>query len=312
MKNGKKTIILAVLLVGGIVPYFACDGERKSLEAADRADLPGKMAKLSLGATYYEQGGPSSGKPVILIHGLTIPSYLWETTFEDLVGAGFNVVRYDLYGRGFSDRPDATYDPDLFEKQLAELVEALKLEEPAHFVGLSLGGAISVNFAAKHPEQVDRLVLISPYYRLEQPVVAKLMNAPLLGDYLMKVLGDRLLKERLPEYYYKPVDYPQLEQRFLKQLEFIGYKKALLSTLRHYIPLDLTDSYSEVGRQKRPVLLLWGKHDRVIPFANSAAVLEVLPHAELHQIDAGHVPLQEERREECSELIIGFLKGGNS
>jgi len=312
MKNGKKTIILAVLLVGGIVPYFACDGERKSLEAADRADLPGKMAKLSLGATYYEQGGASSGKPVILIHGLTIPSYLWETTFEDLVGAGFNVVRYDLYGRGFSDRPDATYDPDLFEKQLAELVEALKLEEPAHFVGLSLGGAISVNFAAKHPEQVDRLVLISPYYRQEQPVVAKLMNAPLLGDYLMKVLGDRLLKERLPEYYYKPVDYPQLEQRFLKQLEFIGYKKALLSTLRHYIPLDLTDSYSEVGRQKRPVLLLWGKHDRVIPFANSAAVLEVLPHAELHQIDAGHVPLQEERREECSELIIGFLKGGNS
>lgn len=312
MKNGKKTIILAVLLVGGIVPYFACDGERKSLEAADRADLPGKMAKLSLGATYYEQGGPSSGKPVILIHGLTIPSYLWETTFEDLVGAGFNVVRYDLYGRGFSDRPDATYDPDLFEKQLAELVEALKLEEPAHFVGLSLGGAISVNFAAKHPEQVDRLVLISPYYRQEQPVVAKLMNAPLLGDYLMKVLGDRLLKERLPEYYYKPVDYPQLKQRFLKQLEFIGYKKALLSTLRHYIPLDLTDSYSEVGRQKRPVLLLWGKHDRVIPFANSAAVLEVLPHAELHQIDAGHVPLQEERREECSELIIGFLKGGNS
>ena len=312
MKNGKKTIILAVLLVGGIVPYFACDGERKSLEGADRADLPGKMAKLSLGATYYEQGGPSSGKPVILIHGLTIPNYLWETTFEDLVGAGFNVVRYDLYGRGFSDRPDATYDPDLFEKQLAELVEALKLEEPAHFVGLSLGGAISVNFAAKHPEQVDRLVLISPYYRLEQPVVAKLMNAPLLGDYLMKVLGDRLLKERLPEYYYKPVDYPQLEQRFLKQLEFIGYKKALLSKLRHYIPLDLTDSYSEVGRQKRPVLLLWGKHDRVIPFANSAAVLEVLPHAELHQIDAGHVPLQEERREECSELIIGFLKGGNS
>ena len=200
----------------------------------------------------------------------------------------------------------------MFEKQLAELVEALKLEEPAHFVGLSLGGAISVNFAAKHPEQVDRLVLISPYYRLEQPVVAKLMNAPLLGDYLMKVLGDRLLKERLPEYYYKPVDYPQLEQRFLKQLEFIGYKKALLSTLRHYIPLDLTDSYSEVGRQERPVLLLWGKHDRVIPFANSAAVLEVLPHAELHQIDAGHVPLQEERREECSELIIGFLKGGNS
>lgn len=108
------------------------------------------------------------------------------------------------------------------------------------------------------------------------------------------------------------MDYPQLEQRFLKQLEFIGYKKALLSKLRHYIPLDLTDSYSEVGRQKRPVLLLWGKHDRVIPFANSAAVLEVLPHAELHQIDAGHVPLQEERREECNELIIGFLKGGNS
>jgi len=309
MKKPRKTIILALLLIGGTVPYFVCDGERKALEAADRADLPGKTAKLSLGATYYERGGPSSGKPVILVHGLTIPSYLWETTFEGLVGAGFNVVRYDLYGRGFSDRPDATYGPDLFEEQLGELIEELKLEEPAHLVGLSLGGAISVNFAAKHSEKVDRLVLVAPYYRQEQPVVAKLMNAPLLGDYLMKVLGDRILIKRLPEYYYKPLDYPQLEQRFLRQLEFVGYKKALLSTLRHYLPLDLTDSYSEVGHQERPVLLLWGKHDRVIPLANSAAVLEVLPQAKLHQIDAGHVPLQEERSEECNELIISFLKG---
>ena len=304
--------VLALVLVGAAVPYFACDVERKVLEPADRADLPGKTAKLSLGATYYEQGGPSSGKPVILVHGLTIPSYLWETTFEDLAGAGFDVVRYDLYGRGFSDRPNVTYGPDLFEGQLAELIEELDLEEPAHLVGLSLGGAISVNFAAKHPDKVDRLVLISPYYQQELPVVTKLGNAPLLGDYLMKVLGDRLLKKRLPEYYDKPVDYPQLEQRFLKQLEFVGYKKALLSTLRHYVPLDLTESYQEVGRQERPVLILWGKHDKVIPFANSAAVLEVLPQAKLHPIDAGHVPLQEERHEECNELIVSFLKGGPS
>jgi pimeloyl-ACP methyl ester carboxylesterase len=74
----------------------------------------------------------------------------------------------------------------------------------------------------------------------------------------------------------------------------------------------LTESYQEVGRQERPVLILWGKHDKVIPFANSAAVLEVLPQAKLHPIDAGHVPLQEERHEECNELIVSFLKGGPS
>ena len=128
----------------------------------------------------------------------------------------------------------------------------------------------------------------------------------------MTVLGDRILKTRLPEYYYKPLDYPQLEQRFLKQLEFVGHKEALLSTLRDYLPLDLTDSYREVGRQERPVLMLWGKHDRVIPFSNSAAVLEVLPQARLHPIDAGHVPPQEERREECNAQITSFLTGGDS
>jgi len=41
-------------------------------------------------------------------------------------------------------------------------------------------------------------------------------------------------------------------------------------------------------------------------------VLEVLPQAKLHPIDAGHVPLQEERHEECNELIVSFLKGGPS
>jgi len=95
-------------------------GEHLVLDARVREALPGKTAWLADGVTYYEIAGQPGGQPVILIHGFSVPNFIWDPTFAALAAAGFRVLRYDLFGRGYSDRPKARYDKALFVRQLAE------------------------------------------------------------------------------------------------------------------------------------------------------------------------------------------------
>ena len=97
-------------------PYL---GETEELNEATRASAPGSFVQLSDGCTHYELGnsllpagapfGDNKGKgvraPVVLVHGFSVPYFIWDPTFEFLTKSGFRVLRYDLFGRGYSDRP---------------------------------------------------------------------------------------------------------------------------------------------------------------------------------------------------------------
>ena len=67
---------------------------------------------------YIEECGSPDGIPVVLIHGFSVPYFIWDPTFRALAEGGMNPVRYDLYGRGYSDRPKAKYNVGLFVEQL--------------------------------------------------------------------------------------------------------------------------------------------------------------------------------------------------
>ena len=102
------------LLYGGIVfllflavptaVYLAFDPERLDLNDSARRSAPGQFARLADGYTHYEIGGPPDGRVVVLAAGATVPYYIWDPTFAALTAAGFRVLRYDYYGRGYSDR----------------------------------------------------------------------------------------------------------------------------------------------------------------------------------------------------------------
>ena len=79
---------------------------------------------------HYELEGPADGQPVVLVHGFSVPYYIWDPTFPALAAAGLRVLRYDLFGRGYSDRPDLPYTMELFVRQLKDLLEALQVNKP--------------------------------------------------------------------------------------------------------------------------------------------------------------------------------------
>jgi len=287
---------------------FHFRGESQVLDAAARSAAPGRFVELPDGSTHYEMGGPPEGQLVVLVHGFSVPYYIWDPTFAALVQAGCRVLRYDLYGRGYSDRPDAVYNQDLFVRQLRHLLAALRVDRPVDLVGLSMGGAIAVAFTARHPDMVDKLCLISPAgLPMKRPALAGLVEAPLLGEWLMSLFGDKLLVDWLRGDFRQPEKFPQYQEKYRVQMKYVGFKRAILSTIRSGFLNDMTEAYRRVGQQKRPVLLIWGREDNSISFSTSEQVRAAIPQVEFHAIDdAGHVS-HYERPEIVNRILLEFL-----
>src|SRR5262245_47749978 len=112
--------VLAVVAVIGVFWgwYAYADPERRDLDDAARAALPGQFVKLSDGYTHYEISGPPDGRVVVLAAGFSVPYYIWDPTFSALTAGGFRVLRYDYYGRGYSDRPDIAFNDEMYVRQL--------------------------------------------------------------------------------------------------------------------------------------------------------------------------------------------------
>src|ERR1043165_8585200 len=110
--------ILVLIVVGAGAWLRSRNPEHRALDDAARHFAAGQYVRLPDGMTHYEVGGPDTGRRVVLVHGFSVPYYIWDSTFIALTNAGFRVARYDLLGRGYSDRPDTRYNLDLYDRQL--------------------------------------------------------------------------------------------------------------------------------------------------------------------------------------------------
>jgi pimeloyl-ACP methyl ester carboxylesterase len=260
--------------------------------------------------THYQLLGHGSAQTVVLIHGFSVPFQVWDPIFEPLVDSGFQVLRYDLFGRGFSDRPQTTYDQSFFDRQLAELVSSLRINQPIDLVGLSMGAAISVLFCLHHPELVQKLVLIDPAgFPTEIFRWIWIFKLPLMGELLMSLIGERFLQTATAKGALNTDKYPSVDNIIRHQMKIIGYRRALLSTLRNNVLGDLSDVYQEVGKQDREVCLIWGTEDRLMPLEMNMHVRQAMPYLTFYPIsDAGHVP-HYDQPEIVLPLLIDFLRG---
>ncbi|MCP4542790.1 MAG: alpha/beta fold hydrolase [Chloroflexi bacterium] len=288
---------------------FRFRGESRVLDAEARSGVSGEFVQLPDGMTHYEITGPPDGQTVVLVHGFSVPYFIWDPTFDALAEAGFRVLRYDLYGRGYSDRPDVAYDQDLFDRQLVNLLSALDVALPIDLIGLSMGGPITVTFADRRPAQVRKLGLIDPAgFITRTPFFFKLMQIAPLGEWLMSLFGDRMLLSGLADDFHDLEKLAAYRAKYLPPMKYVGFKRALLSTIRYGILGDVSETFRRVSKQKRPTLLIWGREDQTVPFDHSERVRAAIPHIEFHAIDgAGHIP-HYEQPELINPLLIKFLR----
>jgi pimeloyl-ACP methyl ester carboxylesterase len=292
-----------------VIFKFPFRGETRSITPDERARLSGEFIELVDGVTHYELGGPMDGPVVVMVHGFAVPMFILDSTYQALTQAGFRVLRYDLFGRGFSDRPFVDYDLEFFLRQLADLLDRLKIDQAVNLLGLSMGGMVSAAFADQYPGRVAKLVLIDPAgFPLRFSPLIKLLMLPGVGEILFSLVGEGNLENGILSSMYHPDHIREFKQRLKPQMKFKGYKRALLSTVRAgFIDCGI-ETYKRVGRSGLPVLLIWGEEDTTVPFKHSRTLMELIPQIEFHPIPgAGHIP-HYEKAETVNPILIDFLE----
>ena len=304
-----KRLVLAVVVavaVGLFVLYLMMNPERKRLDEPVREQLGGSYLRLSQGVTHYALEGPEDGHVVVLVHGGTIPMFTWDEISPGLTRAGFRVLRYDMFGRGRSDRPGVEYNRALYLEQLVELLGALELQEPVDVVALSFGGATAVNFTAHYPDRVRKLALIAPLVH-DYPVPA-VVRPPVIGELFARFVGRRMVVDRARTYFGSAESAQRYAALFTEQVSYDGFQSSMLSMLRHDALTDYRDAYATVGAQDRRVLLIWGTRDSEITEEMIDTARALIPRVEFHAVDgAGHGIVFQNKRQ-VQQLLIDFLR----
>jgi len=286
-------------------PFF---DETRELNESTRKGIAGSFVTLADGVTHYELGGPEDGKPVVLVHGFSVPYFIFDPLFEFLTRSGFRVLRYDQFGRGYSDKPNTRYDIHFFVKQLKDLMDALGMNGIT-LLGLSMGGPVTTSFIAAHPRYVRKHVLIDPSgvkgVNLTTPL--KIIRLPMIGELLAALFGNKNMIKGIASDVFDPALVAVFQEKYKKQMEFKGFKQALLSTMRNGMLESFFEVYKKVGALKKPTLIFWGMNDETTPFEYHTTLLQALPHAEFHPIEnCGHIP-HYEKPEIFNPILLEFI-----
>lgn len=285
--------------------------ETIELTDEERKKLSGSFISLPSGNTHYEIHG--SGEPIVLVHGYATPYYIYDKLFDAFIKAGYRVLRYDLLGRGFSERVETDYTPELFAAQLRELTQALLGDESFHLVGTSMGGSVTTTFCRLYPDSVKSLILLAPagMDSFKPAFYMKLSNISGLGEVLFRLIGSKsLLNGCASELHYSIDEKDDYMRAFADAFRYKGFLRCTLSSLRNTIlRTDKTIlGYEAVEKSKIPVLCIWGKNDKTMPYYQSDRFKEVCPSAKLLTYEkSGHIFLYDEGERTVAD-ILAFLK----
>ena len=297
--------LLAVLLIAATVAYFVRNPERETLDATARAGADGKFVSLADGVTHYDVSGPDTGRVAVLVHGFSVPYYIWDSTAVHLSNAGYRVIRYDVYGRGLSDRPDVVYNGALYDRQLAGLLDSLHVTQPVDLMGLSYGGFVTGHFVATHPTRVRTLTLMNPV--ASSSAVPSFMRMPVIGNWMWQTLRAPDAAKGQPSDFLHPEQFPGWVERYEPQMRYRGFGRALRRSAIFTSTVNFADHYAAVGKTGVPTMLVWGKQDSTVSIALSPVVRNTIPGIEYVVVDsAGHLPAMEQSAL-VHEKLLAFL-----
>ncbi len=273
------------------------------------ATFCGGWRPLREGITYYETAGPADGSPVVLVHGFSVPAFVWNRTAPALVQAGLRVLRYDLYGRGASAKPLGAYDLRRFVNQLWDLVTWWEPDRPVALVGYSMGGPIVAGAAVARPERVRRVALIAPVVEgVALGLAMRLLALPVLGPWLMRTVARSRMEAGVRADFRGPAD-EEYVRRYMAQWHDPGFARALAASIRSGMLGDFRALFAALGRTGLPVAALWGQDDTLVPARQLNALRALVPQLQARTVPGvGHL-VHYERAAEVNPWLAAWLQG---
>ncbi|MCB0963340.1 MAG: alpha/beta fold hydrolase [Acidimicrobiales bacterium] len=253
-----------------------------------------------------------SGRPLVLIHGITLRSDVWAPQLRDLADR-YRVISVDLRGHGESRAGDAGYGIDRLADDLATLLCELDLRG-AVVVGHSMGGMTAMAFCGRHPdvlaERVAGLVFVATRaHRVLPPSVDRAARSLLARSHEAALEGERLpgaeqINARGARLAFGEQPSP-VAVGLVAEMGASMEPEALALSLAGLIEHDAREA---LRTTHTPSLVVVGTRDLLTPVPAASHLAHLLPDSELVVLPrAGH-QLMQERPDELAELIDGFAR----
>jgi len=243
-----------------------------------------------------EQAG--EGDPVVLVHGLGTDSSAWDRIVP-MLAQRHRVITVDLPGYSLRSVADEVPHADDLAAGLDALLERLGVRS-AVFVGHSFGGAVSLLLAHHFPSRCAGLVLIAPGgFGTELNPVVPLMGTRMGARLLRSLYGPRASRtiERLAARVESRADsdgrirIAELMETY-DRLRTEEARAQFRVSVRESLALNADIDRTQIVINSRiPILVLWGREDRVLPPWQAKNVASMLPWSTIRMLDGiGHTP----------------------
>ena len=257
-----------------------------------KSDLEVKSLTLASGdKMVYAESDNVTGEPLLLIHGFGGNKDNFTRIADKL--EGYHLIIPDLLGFGNSSKPmTADYRADAQATRLNELMQAKGLASNIHVGGNSMGGAISVAYAAKYPKEVKSLWLVDTAGFWSAGVPKSLEGATLENNPLLINSKEDFYK-MYDFIMYKPPYIPKSVKAVFAQ-ERINNKALDAKILEQIVTDNVEERAKIIAKYNIPTLVVWGDKDQVIKPETTELIKEIIPQAQVIIMnDVGHVPMVE-------------------
>ena len=272
---------------------------------------------------HYVEAG--EGEPVFLIPGAFSTYRHWNKIIPFL-SKHYRLLCIDYLGVGDSDKPRSGFKYTIEEQAdlIANMMEKLEIPK-IHIVGVSYGGAIALNLAARYPERVGKIVSIegngihgNKHQKISYGPMADLLRFPLIGEIPVGVIRSGLMDRFVAKSVMGKAwdDLNELERK--EVIEIVSQNNRTASRISWFqISRTLKNSkdFSEEAKTiSIPILYLYGEKSDYHDMAKASAnfMKTHLPDVEIISFQDGIHDLQLQKPEEVARLILEFLKKGNT
>lgn len=297
---GLLVLVLLVLVIGWFtlrrpdIPYAQLEAKYGGA-TSKYMGIPGGIR------AHYRDQGNSAGPTLVLVHGFSASLHTWEPWVERL-GYDYRIITIDLPGHGLTRAPEG-YAPSIdgYVDYVNAVTERLGVYKFV-LVGNSMGGATAWQYALRHPEKLDGLVLVdaggwpeNPEDAGKEPVAFKLLANPVGRALLRDLDGTSLTRQGLRAAFEPTPDMAddKMVTRYVELARAPGHRDIILGIMAGYKDRPIATP-RKLAAIKTPTLVMQGDTDRLVAPEHGRQFAEAIPGSTLIMYEkTGHIPMEQ-------------------